>query len=77
MQLTMMHSSGDRTKFQYQLGWARSYLKRAGAIKNLDRAVWQITPRGAAMSASELNAIISSVRAENRSRLAHAAKENG
>jgi restriction system protein len=65
-QRAVEHGSGNRTYFEYRLAWARSYLKKAGAIDNSDRGVWQLTPRGTSMSDSELRGVVSKVRSENR-----------
>ncbi|GAT32478.1 restriction system protein [Terrimicrobium sacchariphilum] len=37
---------GNRTKFGYKLGWARTYLKRYGLLENSDRGVWALTEDG-------------------------------
>lgn len=37
---------GNRTKFAYNLAWARTYLKRFGLIENSARAVWALTAEG-------------------------------
>lgn len=44
--------SGDdpRNRVNYYLAWARTYLKRGGAIENRSRAVWTLTPEGAAIN---------------------------
>jgi restriction system protein len=35
-----------RTKFQYRLAWARTYLGRYGVLENSTRGVWALTPKG-------------------------------
>ena len=35
--------NGSRTELEYQLAWARTYLKKYGAIDISDRGVWAIT----------------------------------
>ena len=37
---------GNRTKFSYNLAWARTYLKRYGLLENSDRGVWALTEEG-------------------------------
>lgn len=37
---------GGRTEVEYQLAWARTYLKKYGAIENSARGVWAFTPEG-------------------------------
>ncbi len=65
-QRAVEHGSGNRSYFEYRLAWARSYLKKAEAIDNSERGVWQLTPRGTSMSDSELRGVVSKVRSENR-----------
>lgn len=36
----------NRTKFAYNLAWARTYLKRFGLIENSSRGVWALTAEG-------------------------------
>lgn len=37
---------GNRTKFSYNLAWARTYLKRYGVLENSDRGVWALSEKG-------------------------------
>ena len=37
---------GNRTKFSYNLAWARTYLKRFGLLENSDRGVWALSGNG-------------------------------
>ena len=36
--------SNQRTELEYQLAWARTYLKKFGAITNSERGIWIIKP---------------------------------
>ncbi|KNZ68208.1 Mrr restriction system protein [Thermincola ferriacetica] len=38
--------SGSRTKLNYNLAWARTYLKRYGLLENSTRGVWALTNEG-------------------------------
>lgn len=38
--------NSSMTKFRYNMGWARSYLKRYGLIENEIRGKWTLTERG-------------------------------
>src|SRR5215208_8022322 len=38
--------NSNRTELEYRLAWARTYLKKYGAITNSARAVWALTPKG-------------------------------
>lgn len=46
-------SSGIRTELEYQLAWARTYLKKYGVITNSAHGVWALTPKG-----SELRTVV-------------------
>lgn len=43
--LSQVHK-GNRTKFSYNLAWARTYLKSAGFIENSEKGVWSLTNKG-------------------------------
>jgi restriction system protein len=43
--LTQIHK-GNRTKFSYNLAWARTYLKKYGVLDNSERGIWSITNKG-------------------------------
>jgi restriction system protein len=45
-----LHGDGPRTEFSYRLAWARTYLKKGGALDNSERGVWHLTPAGYEMS---------------------------
>jgi restriction system protein len=38
--------SGRQAKFDNRVGWARTYLKKAGLLKSTRRGYWQMTERG-------------------------------
>jgi restriction system protein len=38
--------SGNQYRFDNRVGWARTYLKKAGLLTSLERGRFQITPRG-------------------------------
>lgn len=61
---------GDRgmTVLQYRLHWARTYLKRVGAIGNSERGIWTITDVGRQMSLAEVAAVKKRVRTDYRAR---------
>jgi restriction system protein len=37
---------GNRTKFSYNLAWARTYLKRFELLENSERGVWSLSEKG-------------------------------
>ncbi len=64
-----MANSDPRPRFNYYLAWARTYLKRGGALANSARAVWSLTDLGDGVTElSETRAIYDSVNAEERER---------
>jgi restriction system protein len=50
-------------EFAYRLAWARSYLKRYGAITNSSRGVWSLSDKGERLSAADVENIKREVRA--------------
>ncbi|MGE0045220.1 MAG: restriction endonuclease [Hyphomonadaceae bacterium] len=64
--LSIPHTRGSRTEFQYRLAWVRTYLKKVGAVENSERAVWSLTDYGERMSSEEAKEIFRRVRAERR-----------
>lgn len=43
----------ERPKLKYYLAWARTYLRRSGAIENSARGIWAITEKGEQISTRE------------------------
>ncbi|NVN86438.1 MAG: restriction endonuclease [Rhodopseudomonas sp.] len=60
------HGDGPRTEFSYRLAWARTYLKKGGALDNSERGVWHLTPAGYEMSDEQINEIKYQVQQQNR-----------
>lgn len=40
------HPTDSRTKLEYNLAWARTYLKKYGLLDNSERGVWSLTAAG-------------------------------
>ena len=40
--INVMHADNTQTRLQYELRWARTYLKKYGAIENSVRGIWAI-----------------------------------
>ena len=57
---------GNRTKFSYNLAWARTYLKRFGLIENSARGVWALTAAGQKTSSVSKQAVKKLVQEEDR-----------
>jgi len=56
------HKDGPMTAVGYRLAWARTYLKKAGAVENSERGVWSITPLGKKLTEAEVAKIPKRVR---------------
>lgn len=70
---TVIHK-GNRTKFSYNLAWARTYLKRFGLLENSERGVWSLTEQGQMTKSVVREEVIRKVQSEDReARLAAAA----
>ncbi|WP_273183963.1 restriction endonuclease [Hyphomonas adhaerens] len=64
----LMPNGRDR-RLNYYLSWARTYLKRGGAVENSARGVWALTETGEHMSAlTETQRIHTQVNEEERQR---------
>lgn len=57
-----MHNDGPRTELEYRMAWARTYLKKYGALENSERGVWSITDVGKNLGQQEISDILSKVR---------------
>ncbi len=53
-QQAVIHKDGPRTKIEYRLAWARTYLKGMGALDNSSRGVWSVTEAGRSFSESDV-----------------------
>lgn len=65
-QRSQLHGDGPRTEFSYRLAWARTYLKKGGALDNSERGVWHLTPTGYEMSDEQIRDIKFEVQQQNR-----------
>lgn len=64
-----MPADDSRIKVNYYLSWARTYLKRGGALENSTRGVWALTDIGVELTQIEQTiAIRDKVNAEERER---------
>lgn len=64
-QRAQLHGDGPRTEFSYRLAWARTYLKKGGALDNSERGVWHLTPMGYEMSDEQIRDIKYLVQQQN------------
>lgn len=44
--LEILHLDGPQTEFLYRAAWARTYLRKMGAVENSSRGVWSLTDDG-------------------------------
>ena len=51
--LDLPHGDGPQTEFAYRLGWARTRLRRIGAVDNSARGVWTITAAGRRLGSAD------------------------
>jgi restriction system protein len=57
-----IHSDNRSTKLAYNLAWAKTYLKKAGALENSGRGVWSLTESGERMTEQDLQTVPAAVR---------------
>ena len=62
--LSISHNpeQSSRTEFDYQLAWARTYLKKYGLIDNSSRGVWVIVPEKAHINQVDPQDVLETVR---------------
>lgn len=53
-QQAILHNEGPRTKIEYRLAWARTYLKGMGLLENSERGVWAVTEAGRAANEEDV-----------------------
>lgn len=56
-QQAVMHKNGRQSLVEYRLLWARSVLKRVGAVENSSRGVWAITELGRGLTQQDVKGI--------------------
>ena len=59
---------GNRTKFSYNLAWARTYLKRFGLLNNSSRGVWALTATGQNTDSVDKEVVKKTITEEDRKR---------
>jgi restriction system protein len=53
-QMAVLHKNGPRSKIEYRLAWARTYLKGMEALVNPSRGTWETTPLGKELTEAEI-----------------------
>jgi restriction system protein len=56
-----LHKDGPMTQLEYRLGWARSYLKKFGALTNSERGVWTVTEKGQRLVPQDMDNVVRTV----------------
>lgn len=56
------HGQTSSTEVEYRMAWARTYLKKIGAVENSARGVWTLTPRGAQLTRDDIRSAPTQVR---------------
>lgn len=62
-QQSIPHGDGPTSEIAYRAAWARTYLKKVGAVDNSARGVWAITEHGRQLTADDMAGIPRTVRA--------------
>lgn len=73
--LAVRHGKLNQLAVDQRMGFARSFLKLVGAVENSRRAVWSLTPLGAAMTPEEVADIPRRVQRDYAARRAAATPE--
>lgn len=71
----IIHSDHRQTKLSYNLAWAKTYLKKVGAIDNSSRGIWAITEVGEKMTEADALRVPSVVRKQDFERRKSALNE--
>lgn len=66
---------GSRTKLQYRLAWARTYLKNFGLLENSARGIWSLTPEASKITTVDKNKVKRKVNAIQRRQIVDEALE--
>jgi restriction system protein len=61
----VQHTDHRQSRLNYNLAWAKTYLKKIGAIDNSSRGVWSITKVGEALTPTDISSIPSRVRKQD------------
>ena len=62
---SFIHTDNRQTKLAYNLAWAKTYLKRVGAVESGGRGVWAITKAGETMTQADAAAVPAQVRRQD------------
>ena len=65
---SFIHTDNRQTKVGYNLAWAKTYLKRVGAVENSNRGVWSLTSIGEAYTEDDALTVPAAVRRQDYQR---------
>ena len=71
---SFIHTDNRQTKLAYNLAWAKTYLKRVGAVESGGRGVWAITKAGETMTQADAAAVPAQVRRQDYELSVHQTK---
>jgi restriction system protein len=54
VQSLLQNESGNETKLGYNLAWAKTYLRKVGAVTNSEKGVWSLTNDGEKLTAADV-----------------------
>jgi restriction system protein len=66
--LAVPHGDGTTSEVEYRLAWARTYLKKVGAIDNSERGIWALTSKGRIFTEKDAADVVRQVRLSAQSR---------
>lgn len=64
--LAVRHGDGSQSEVEYRIAWARTFLKKAGAIDNSERGVWTLTSKGRDFTEKDAADVLRQVRATRK-----------
>lgn len=67
--LSIPHGDGTMSEVEYRLAWARTYLKKAGAIENSERGIWSLTAKGREFTEADAAQVVRIVRLATQPRV--------
>ena len=62
--LAVPHGDGTTSEVEYRLAWARTYLKKVGALENSERGIWALTGKGRAFTVKDAAQVVRQVRSQ-------------
>lgn len=62
------HGDGRQTELEYQLAWARTYLKKYGLVANSPHGVWALTPKASDITSVDAKEVAKAIRTDRRPR---------